>query len=153
MFWVCPQCHPELLHDVAATVIPVDENSPHGEKGTTSEPCKCPNCGALVPFGVLRCESCGWDIAMKSMVDRAFVVLHKAAALINGDRKDDYGDAKESFGRIAKLWSAYLGHDVSSYDVALMMALLKISRASHKYTEDSIVDLIGYAALAAEVRE
>lgn len=135
----CPHCHVLLQHDSvsAADVIrAVDESF---------IPMK-PYCSDQADGqGVCPLEYPG----DKTLTD----VIGKAAALINGDRKDDYGDAKESFGRIAKLWSAYLGHNVSSYDVALMMSLLKISRASHKYTEDCIVDLIGYAALAAEVRE
>jgi len=80
--------------------------------------------------------------------------LIEAGKLISGDRKQAYGDAGESFRRIASMWSAYLGKrlatDISSVDVANMMVLLKVSRASHKPKDDDFVDIIGYAALACE---
>ncbi len=79
-------------------------------------------------------------------------VLSRAASLITGDRQADYGDAAESFDRIATMWSAYLGATVKAHDVAAMMALLKISRSLESPTKgDSWTDLAGYAALGAEL--
>lgn len=79
-------------------------------------------------------------------------VLKKASELINGNRADDYGDAAENFGRIAKLWAATLGHDVTPAQVALCMAQVKISRLAHTPThDDSWVDLAGYTGLGAEL--
>lgn len=79
-------------------------------------------------------------------------ILEEAARTIMGDRRRTYGDAQESFGRIAALWSAILQTHVTATQVALCMAALKISRAvgapDHR---DSFVDLAGYAALAFEL--
>lgn len=79
-------------------------------------------------------------------------ILVKADQIIRGDRAQEYGDAKESFTRIAILWGAILGVDISEADVARMMIALKISRlqktADHA---DSWVDIAGYAALGGEV--
>lgn len=81
-------------------------------------------------------------------------VLERAGELINGDRADDYGDAAENFGRIAELWSATLGNEVTPEQVALCMAQVKISRLAHTTSHiDSWVDLIGYAALGAELAD
>lgn len=79
-------------------------------------------------------------------------ILIDAATLITGDRQDDYGDAQESFNRIAQMWSAYLGCTVVSTDVANMMVLLKVCRTvSSPEKLDSYVDMAGYAALAGEM--
>lgn len=66
---------------------------------------------------------------------------------------EDYGDADESFDRIAALWSAYLNTPVSSADVAMMMSLLKTVRLKYSKSahHDSFVDLLGYVGLAHKV--
>ncbi|MDA1338071.1 MAG: DUF6378 domain-containing protein [bacterium] len=90
---------------------------------------------------------------MKSLSDRS-QLLQDADELINGDRHQNYGDALDNFARIATLWSSYLGHDIKSHDVGVMMALLKISRISYDKTlKDSFVDALGYIALAGELAE
>lgn len=74
-------------------------------------------------------------------------VLLTAESLVNGDRNVDYGDPKQDFRRTAAMWSAYLGKNVAHYDVAAMMAMLKISRIRWSPGKrDSWVDLAGYAA-------
>lgn len=78
-------------------------------------------------------------------------VLRRAEELINGDRQETYGDASVLHRRIALMWGAYLGEDVSAKDVMAMMALLKIARtAGGAGAVDNWVDACGYAALAAE---
>lgn len=79
-------------------------------------------------------------------------VLNIANNLISGDRARDYGDAKENFQRIARLWSVYAGREFTEVDVGVMMMLLKIARLSHTNThEDSYFDIAGYAALTVEM--
>jgi len=71
-------------------------------------------------------------------------ITKEAQELVNGERQKDYGDMKESFVRIAGLWSAYLGVHVDYLDVGKMMILLKVSRAKHNNHRDSYVDIVGY---------
>lgn len=79
-------------------------------------------------------------------------ILDTAAQLINGDRRQTYGDAQESFGRIAALWSIILNTQVSPADVARCMVAMKLARLSGSDEHrDSWVDIAGYAALGAEV--
>ena len=79
-------------------------------------------------------------------------VLRKAEECVCGHREEDYGSPEDSFQKIADLWSAYLGYDVAPIDVGMMMALLKIARvAGGRGTDDSFVDLAGYAACAGEI--
>ena len=63
-------------------------------------------------------------------------IVQEGKELVNGDRREEYGDIEESFIRIGGLWSAYLGIHVDAFDVAKMMILLKVSRAKHHNHHD-----------------
>lgn len=79
-------------------------------------------------------------------------ILHEAEKCVCGRREEDYGTPEDSFGAIADLWSAYLGHKITSVDVSMMMALLKVARIkTGRMTEDSFVDIAGYAACGGEI--
>ena len=80
--------------------------------------------------------------------------LECAIEATGGRRQTDYGTPENNFSKIAELWSAYMNMPISSIDVAMMMALLKIARvkgASVKPTDDCFVDMAGYAACACEI--
>ena len=77
--------------------------------------------------------------------------LERAKVCVCGERETDYGPPENNFQRIADLWSAYTGYIFTSVDVAMMMALLKIARVAAGGTDDSFVDLAGYAACGAEI--
>lgn len=71
------------------------------------------------------------------------------AESITHNRADDYGDPKVSFDRIALMWSAITGADITAQQVAHMMICLKISRLQHTpHHLDSLVDIVGYARCA-----
>lgn len=79
--------------------------------------------------------------------------LEQAMKCVCGERQDQYGTPENNFTRIANLWTSYLDFKVSPVDVAMMMALLKIARVkTGSATEDSFVDLAGYAACGAEIK-
>ncbi len=81
-------------------------------------------------------------------------ILDNAKKCVCGQRERDYGSPEDNFGIIGQLWTAYLGKDISSVDVAMMMALLKIARIkSGTATDDSFVDLAGYAACGGEIED
>lgn len=85
---------------------------------------------------------------------KASTVFATAAMLVDGDRRESHGDPKQSFERIAALWSAYTGVTLSARDVAMMMALLKIGRTCYgKNNDDDYVDAAGYIAIASEVND
>lgn len=83
-------------------------------------------------------------------MNRVDIISH-AQALINGDRAEAYGDASASFGRIAGMWSAYLGVEIAPEDAAAMMVLLKMSRVRGRASMDDWIDAVGYAALGGEL--
>ena len=80
-------------------------------------------------------------------------LAEEAAAIVAGDRAADYGDVNDSFARIAKRWSAYTGSHISPWDVAQMMILLKVSRAKTSTKRDTLVDIIGYAECAGQLKK
>lgn len=79
-------------------------------------------------------------------------VLDRAKALVCGDRAADYGDPNQSFGRIARLWRAYLDLPetirLDARDVAQMMIVFKAARDRHQRKPDNPVDQAGYAQTA-----
>lgn len=81
-------------------------------------------------------------------------ILETAIKMVNGSRDHDHGEPENNFEIIANLWSLYIGTELSSEDVAIMMILLKVARiASGKYNPDNYVDIAGYASCAGEIAE
>lgn len=74
-------------------------------------------------------------------------ILQEAERIINGDRREAYGDVKESFENVAKGWAVIFGNEVSGRQVGLAMSWLKICRENNNHKRDNLVDLAGYAAL------
>ena len=78
--------------------------------------------------------------------------LDLASRLINGDRAAEYGDVLENHQRIATIWGTILGHEVSPGQVIACLIGMKMARLTNKIdSEDSWVDIIGYAALGGEI--
>ena len=81
-------------------------------------------------------------------------ILQQAEICICGEREQDYGSPENNFKIIADLWSDYLGQPITSLDVSMLMILLKVARIkSGGGTGDSFVDIAGYSACGAEIRE
>ena len=77
----------------------------------------------------------------------------KRVAQVLEDRGAAYGDPKSQMEAIAKRWSITLGTPVTAQQVALCMIDLKLARLAYDPGHiDSMVDVIGYAALLREVR-
>lgn len=76
-------------------------------------------------------------------------VLTEAEKVV-GQRDAIHGTERVS-GKIAQMWSAYLGQGITEVDVNQMMILLKVARAAHNPNHrDHYVDIAGYTYLAAE---
>ena len=83
-------------------------------------------------------------MSAQQVLDRAAVVL--------GERTGDYGPPAASMAAIAARWSITLGRPVTPEQVVLCMIDLKLARLAHDpANRDSLVDVIGYAALLPEV--
>lgn len=78
-------------------------------------------------------------------------ILQEADRLINGDRHEAYGDVRQSFEAVAAGWSALFRCTVTAEQVALAMVWLKVMREAHAHKRDNLVDIGGYAGLAAKL--
>ena len=87
------------------------------------------------------------------------IIQNKRAELLDGakqcicqDRNAQYGEPEDNFGIIARLWSDYLGINVTAHDVGLMMTLFKIARIkTGGVKDDNYIDAAGYIACAGEI--
>ena len=65
-----------------------------------------------------------------------------------------YGHPYYNHQRIAGLWSAYLDHPITPHQVALCMALVKVSRLTESPDHyDSVKDFIAYGSIYRTVLE
>jgi len=80
-------------------------------------------------------------------------ILSEADNLINGNRQSDYGDPGVNIERIAGMWSAYLGTEVTGEQVCWMMTMVKASRDLVKSKRDNLVDAAGYLGLIERLGE
>lgn len=79
-------------------------------------------------------------------------VLDTAKAAVTSDRQATHGAPEDTFGLIARLWSARLGIDLRPDQVAVMLIDLKTARAwKNPCHADNFVDIAGYAACGAEL--
>lgn len=84
-------------------------------------------------------------------------LLEHAMTITSQDRNKSYGDPENNFHNIAVYWSQHLSAStgieitVTPNDVASMMMLMKLARLSTNPTHyDSVLDIAGYAACAAD---
>jgi len=79
-------------------------------------------------------------------------ILEQAKQYVTVDREATHGNMENNFKTIAELWTAYLGYDVVSEDVAAMMTLLKIARLkSNPHSAEHWIDACGYMACGGEL--
>lgn len=87
-------------------------------------------------------------------------LLQQAIAITNGDRNKAYGSPEDNFANIAAYWNSYLtqAHKadivLTPQDVAHLMILMKMARlATNPAHYDSLLDIAGYAACAADCQQ
>ena len=65
-----------------------------------------------------------------------------------------YGHPITNHKRIAELWSAYLGYPIQPNEVAICMALVKISRQAEDPTKlDNYEDCLAYISIAKSITD
>jgi hypothetical protein len=79
-------------------------------------------------------------------------ILHEANNLVNGDRKNSYGDAKLNFEHTAKVASLLTHKELTRLDIVKIMLAVKLSRESYKHKTDNLVDLCGYAQILENIQ-
>lgn len=75
-------------------------------------------------------------------------VASEAATIVSDDR-DSHGDAYLNHAHIAAMWSAFLDAEISAWEVATMMTMVKASRAqTGELHKDHFRDICGYSDVA-----
>jgi len=70
------------------------------------------------------------------------------------ERGISYGHPITNHKRIAELWSAYLGYPIQPNEVAICMALVKISRQAEDVSKlDNYEDCIAYIAISKSITD
>lgn len=107
----------------------------------------CPKCNQDVSKEFKVCPSCvPFYNTVKDPLSYQPITT-EALELVNGDRRQTYGDVKKSFQRIASEWSTELGIVVTPMQVARMMIRFKLCREMNKHKRDNLVDICGYSEL------
>lgn len=79
-------------------------------------------------------------------------ILAIASEIVTRDRAATHGKPEDTFGHIARVWSARLGVTVTPAQVCILLADLKSSRAwNNPGHADNWIDLAGYAACGGEL--
>lgn len=79
---------------------------------------------------------------------KMLTVMDDAKAIVCADRHDAYGPPEINHARTAKLWSVFLGIDITPRQVCFLNILQKCAREVNIEKRDNLVDIIGYAANA-----
>jgi len=76
--------------------------------------------------------------------------LDRARELVCGNRAHDYGDPRQTYGRLASAWASYLGFKkLDGRDVIQMLVIMRALRDRVRRKPDNLVDQAGYAQCAA----
>ena len=79
--------------------------------------------------------------------------LREALVCTAETKNKEHGERVANHCNIAALWSWYLKKEVTAYDVAMMMALLKVARTkTGSANKDDLIDGAAYLAIAGELR-
>lgn len=79
----------------------------------------------------------------------------RATSLIDSRSAEGRASPRDTHERIAALWSAYLGTDVSAHDAAVLMLLMKVGRAAAagEWDRDTADDCASYALIASALMD
>ena len=80
-------------------------------------------------------------------------ILSEAEEIVDGIRHSDYGDARESFGRVATIASVMTRKELDPEDCCAVLMAVKLVRESFAHRRDNLVDLCGYAELLNRLKE
>lgn len=79
-------------------------------------------------------------------------ILDTARKAVTADRDATHGAPENTFGRIAAVWSARLGIEITAAQVCILLVDLKTCRAwGNPKHDDNWVDMAGYAACGGEL--
>lgn len=75
-------------------------------------------------------------------------VCQEAHRLVTEDRGQAYDHPARNLDRTARLWSVYLGQEITPRQVAICQVLVKVARDQFAPGHDHLVDIAGWAQCA-----
>lgn len=95
---------------------------------------------------------------MNEPMTHATEVLVNASVIINNDRNKTYGHVIDDYNKVRDIFHALTGIQLDLHECLMFMASVKLARLRTNLQrdilhKDSLVDLIGYLALQAEITE
>lgn len=145
-----------MLRDLRYVLGPVDGASVGGvvllpgweeSRGARCEVAVARECGIPV-YTWDDEEGCLRACAYESVLEEALLLAG------GGDRNSTYGHPLDNLGQTGRLWTTQLskkllpGAEITAEEVSYCMIHVKLSRLSHAYKRDSLVDIGGYAQTA-----
>ena len=74
-------------------------------------------------------------------------LLLQADKVVNGDRNEQYGDAKQAFNEYSEILKTTFNISLSPEEICKVMMAIKLGRLKYKFKEDSLLDLMGYSEI------
>jgi hypothetical protein len=74
-------------------------------------------------------------------------LLLQADKVVNGDRNEQYGDAKQAFNEYSDILKTTFNISLSPEEICKVMMAIKLGRLKYKFKEDSLLDLMGYSEI------
>jgi len=74
-------------------------------------------------------------------------LLLQAEKIVNGDRNEQYGDAKQAFQEYANILKTTFDIDLTPEQICKVQMAIKLGRLKYKFKQDSLLDLIGYSEI------
>ncbi len=80
-------------------------------------------------------------------------ILEEAARIRSGERNVDYGDAVESFERVAEIANAITGLSLTPAECCKVLIAVKLTRERYNHKRDNLVDACGYIEILHQIEE
>lgn len=85
-------------------------------------------------------------------IDNTYSILKEALEIVEGSRNANYGNAVDTYNKIAEIASIICDKEITASDCCDVMIVTKLVRESYKHKRDNLVDLAGYAEIANKLR-
>lgn len=145
---MCPECEKVFSISTIWSKEPFETLVHHGPMKV-----KTPNFNPGKKFKIDFYHTPAYPESLKFGNPNVDSVLHRADAIINGEKRDAYGDAKKSLSAVAAKWSIRHGIPITPLQVCQDMIDLKQTSLDHKFDADTILDIAGYTGLADQVKD
>lgn len=110
----------------------------HNEEGCLVDGCSCKE--------MLLDDFTGRVQELEKLEDKD---ITEGRSRVDGERQQEHGNPVDNLKKIAIIWSALIGIQITAHDVAVMMGAFKnVRQMANPEHEDNLTDVEGYAEIA-----